>query len=180
VLKWSNFLKGGSGMNTNKLVVPDEEIKSLWRYIGRSVDRVLVCLDGLSEDDLNWRPLDSANSLYVLATHVMGNIEENILVVLCHEKMDRRREDEFKARGSGAGPIQQKWRQLQHSVSSHLARLPSGALDQEYEHPRRGRITGRDLLITIARHMAEHVGHAELTRDLLFTARGRELPKRDS
>ena len=120
-------------MNTNKLVMaPDEEIKSLWRYIGRSVDRVLVCLDGLSEDDLNWRPLDSANS-----------------------------------------------RQLQHSVSSHLARLPSGALDQEYEHPRRGRITGRDLLITIARHMAEHVGHAELTRDLLFTARGRELPKRD-
>lgn len=157
----------------------DAEVESLWRYIGRSVDRILLCLDGLSEDDLNWRPLDSANSLYVLATHMMGNIEANVLGVLCHERIVRQRDDEFRARGSAAGPLQGKWRALQDTVSSHLAQLPPRALDREYEHPRRGRITGRDLLITTARHAAEHVGHAELTRDLLFTAQGRELPKRD-
>lgn len=173
--------KWGSGMNTNKLaMVSDKEIKSLWRYIGSSVDRILLCLDGLTEDDLNWRPLDNANSLYVIATHMIGNIEENILGVLCDEKINRQREDEFKAHGSAAGPIQQRWHELQNSISLHLAQLPPGALDQEYEHPRRGRITGRDLLIrVVVRHAAEHVGHAELTRDLLFAARGRELPKRD-
>ena len=157
----------------------DKEIESFWRYISSSVDRILLCLDGLDEDDLNWRPLDNANSLYVLATHIMGNIEANILGVLCHEKINRQREDEFKARGSAAGPIQQRWHELQDAISLHLAQLSLDALDREYEHPRRGKITGRDLLIVIARHAAEHLGHAELTRDLLFKARGRELPKRD-
>jgi hypothetical protein len=166
-------------MNTNKLVMEsDKEIESLWQYVSRSVDRIFLCLDGLNEDDLNWRPLDHANSLFVIATHIVGNIEENILGVLCGEKIKRQREDEFRACGSVAGPIQQRWRELQNSITLHLAQLPPGILDQEYEHPRRGRITGRELLIMVViRHAAEHMGHAELTRDLLFAVRGRELPK---
>jgi hypothetical protein len=160
-------------------MVSSQEIESLWQYIRRSIERILLCLEGLNEEDLNWRPLDNANSLYVLATHMMGNIEANILGVLCHQKVNRHREEEFKAWGDSAGPIIKRWRELQDTISVHLAELPLNALDREYEHPRRGKITGRDLLITITRHAAEHVGHAELTRDLLFTARGRELPKRE-
>jgi len=160
-------------------MISDRQTESLWQYICRSVDRVLACLDGLGEDDLNWRPIDSANSLFVLATHAIGNVEANMLGVLCQEKINRQREDEFRARGSTADTILQRWRELRHSVSLRLDRLPADALDRVYEHPRRGKVTGRDLLLTIARHMAEHVGHAELTRDLLFTARGRELPKRE-
>jgi hypothetical protein len=169
-------LSKGSEVISEKI---DAEVESLWRYIRRSVDRILLCLDGLDEEDLNWRPLNNANSLYVLAVHMMGNIEANVVGVLCHEQVNRQREDEFKARGSATGPILQKWNELQETVSAHLAQLPPGALDLGYEHPRRGKVTGRDLLIVIARHAAEHVGHAELTRDLLFTTRGRELPKRD-
>jgi uncharacterized damage-inducible protein DinB len=158
---------------------PDKEIESLWRYIRRSVDRILSCLDGLEEDDLNWRPLESANSVYVLAVHMIANVEANILGVLCLQKINRNREDEFKALGSSIEPVLQRWRDVQERISSHLAPLSSKDLDKEYEHPRRGKVTGRDLLITIARHAAEHVGHAELTRDLLFTARGRPLPERE-
>ncbi|MBN1310607.1 MAG: hypothetical protein JXB30_04240 [Anaerolineae bacterium] len=47
-----------------------------------------------------------------------------------------------------------------------------------HEHPRRGQMAGRAELIIVARHAAEHMGQAELTRDLLFSARGRELPRR--
>jgi hypothetical protein len=160
---------------------PDEEVGALWGYISSSTDRILLCLDGLGEDDLNWRPLDNANSLYVIATHIMAHIEANVLGVLCGERTNRQREEEFKIQGSAAGPIQQRWHELRESVSMHLSQLPPGALDRRYEHPRWGSITGRELLVrVVVRHAAEHAGHAELTRDLLFTARGRELPKRDS
>ncbi len=39
-------------------------------------------------------------------------------------------------------------------------------LEREVTHPRRGALTGRDVLIVVARHAVEHLGQAELTRDL--------------
>jgi hypothetical protein len=159
----------------------EDEVKLLWGCISSSVDRILLCLDGLGEDDLNWRPLDSANSLFVIAAHMIANVESNIQGILCGEKIARRREEEFKARGTADDSVQQRWRELKASISQRLAQLPTGALDREYQHARRGSMTGRELLVRVViRHAAEHVGHAELTRDLLYAARGRELPKRDS
>jgi hypothetical protein len=108
----------------------------------------------------------------------MANLEENVLIVLRGQKEFRRREDDFKVWGTAVQPIQQRWSNLQKSISSYLAQLSAVDLDREYDHPRRGKITGRDLLIVVARHSAEHMGQAELTRDLLFTARGRPLPVR--
>ena len=156
-----------------------KEIESYWRYIESSVDRILSCLEGLDEADLNWRPLDNANSLYVLAIHVIANVEANILGVLCSQNIVRHRDEEFKARGSSVEPVLQRWRNVQERVSLCLTKLSSVDLDREYEQPRRGKMTGRELLFVVARHAAEHVGHAELTRDLLFTARGRTLPNRE-
>jgi hypothetical protein len=157
----------------------DKETESLWGFIKSSVDRIISCLHGLEENDLNLRPLPNANSLYVLTIHTIGNIEANILGVLCHQNINRQREKEFRARGNSVEPVLQRWHDVQESISSHIAKLSSKDLNKEYMHPRRGKITGRDLLITIARHAAEHVGHAELTRDLLFSARGRALPERE-
>jgi hypothetical protein len=74
----------------------DQAIK-LWRHISGSIEQLLKCLDGLSSNDLNWCPIESANSLYVLATHVLGNVEENIIETLFGQKVNRIREDEFKA-----------------------------------------------------------------------------------
>jgi uncharacterized damage-inducible protein DinB len=159
--------------------MPDNEVAMYWGYIKSSVDRILRCLEGLDETDLNWKPLDNANSLYVIATHTIANIEANILGVLCQQDIVRHREEEFKARGSSTAPILQKWLDVQDNISAHLMNLTSKDLDKEYDHPRREKITGRDLLIVVARHAAEHVGHAELTRDLLFTARGRKIPERE-
>lgn len=59
------------------------EIDLYWHKIRNSVDELVACLEGLDSDSPNWRPLDDANSLYVLATHTMGNIRYNFLNVLC-------------------------------------------------------------------------------------------------
>jgi uncharacterized damage-inducible protein DinB len=155
------------------------EIEWCWRLTVGAVDRIVACLNGLTEEDLNWRPVENANSLFVLATHTMANVEENILGILCGQTVKRERDEEFKAQGAEAGPLAQRWRDLKERASSCLARLGPSELDREYDHRRRGRVTGREQLVVVACHAIEHRGQAELTRDLLFASRGRPLPPRD-
>ena len=156
------------------MTAPSSEPLVFWRYIASSLDRLVAHLDGLSADDLDWRPpAPGANSLYVLATHTLGNAEENLLETLGGQPIGRDREAEFAVRGGSVGAVEAHWRELRPRLAEALANLPPGALDATYPHPRRGTITGRDILIVVARHSAEHLGQAELTRDLLRAARER-------
>jgi uncharacterized damage-inducible protein DinB len=156
-----------------------EQADTFWGYIARSIDRIIACLDGLSEDELNWRPIETANSLYVLATHILGSTEENIVGLLCGQQVQRQREAEFAASGASVEPIRSRWSELRGRIEQCLEHLPPGELDRKRPHPRRGQLTGREVLIVVARHAAEHMGHAELTRDLLLASQGRALPSRE-
>lgn len=139
-----------------------------WRFITSSVDRLLACLADLDEAALNWRPLPNANSLYVLATHMIGNIEETVWGLVCGQSIVRDRDAEFRATGHDAQLLQTRWQTLQTQIAQHLAHLSSLDLAQERLHPRRGPLTGWAILLIVARHAAEHLAHAELTRDLLL------------
>jgi hypothetical protein len=154
-----------------------KETEVFWRHIVRSQEHLISCMDGLSEDDINWRPLENANSLYVLATHMMSNMKETVLAALCGQAMSmRQRENDFKVVGTSVESVRESWNELKARIGSSLALLPPDSLDKEYLHPRRGKITGREILIVVAKHAAEHFGQAELTLDLLHKARGRPLP----
>jgi hypothetical protein len=143
-----------------------------WRLISSSLDRLVACLDGLGADELNWRPsAPAANSLYALAIHTLGNAEENILETLGGQAVGRDRETEFAASGDSFAGVAARWRELRERLAQTPTDLPSGALEAEYPHPRRGTVTGRAILIVVARHAAEHLGQAELTRDLLRASR---------
>lgn len=150
----------------------NSEVALFWHAITSALDRIIACLDGLDEEGLNWRPpAEGANSLYALATHMLANAEENLLGVLCGQPVARDREAEFVARGAAAEPLRARWRDVRERASVGLAALPASALDRPCNHPRRGSITGREVLLVVARHAAEHQGHAELTRDLLCATR---------
>ena len=145
------------------------EIDSFRGFIFNSIDRLVGCLDGLSSDQLNWRPpAPDTNSLYVLATHIVGNAEQNLLGVLCGQPVTRNRAAEFAAAGTTAEPVQRRWQELRERVEAALDALPPARLEQELKHPR-GTLTGREVLVLQARHAAEHLGQAELTRQLLLT-----------
>lgn len=144
-----------------------------WRYIAGSIERLVEMLGELSAAELNWRPpAPDSNSLFVLATHTLANTEENILGTLCGIAVRRRRETEFQAYGPTAEPIQQRWAHLRAEVDAALGTLAPEALRTLRQHPRRGPITGREILLVVARHAAEHLGQAELTRDLMKAALG--------
>lgn len=144
------------------------EIDLIGRKLLEHVDRIMACVDGTSEEDLNWKPSKTnTNSLGILATHIMGNITQNFFVVIGGEEDHRDREAEFRAHPVSSAALMEQWSELRGRVERMLDNLPPETLDQEFSHPRRGTSSGRELLLNAALHAAEHVGHAELNRDLL-------------
>ena len=143
------------------------EIDLFWEKIRNTVDELVACLEGLDSDSLDWRPLDDANSLYALATHTIGNVRHSFLNVLCGLPVTRERDAEFMVSGGSVAESEARWNELKDQISDAIEELPATELDRERDHPRRGSISGRELLIVVARHAAEHYGQARLTRDLV-------------
>ena len=142
-----------------------------WLKISNTVDEIVACLEGVGSDDLDWSPLDDANSLYVLATHTMGNVRHNLLNGLCGLAISRDRDAEFVVTGGSAADIVAHWNELKSQISDSVEGLPRGEMDRERDHPRYGTISGHELLVLVATHAAEHYGQAQLTRDLLKAQR---------
>ncbi|HVX31418.1 MAG TPA: DinB family protein [Nitrolancea sp.] len=158
-------------MTTDTANFASPELASFWVAIQETVDRLLATLDGLSAEQINWRPAaPEANPLSVLAIHTMGNVEENILETLCGQPVNRQRDREFQQSGASVAAIQERWRQLQPRIETALAPLTTDVLTAMHKHPRRDEESGYDVLILVARHAGEHAGQAELTRDLLRAA----------
>lgn len=138
-----------------------------------TVERIFAVLDGLDGDDLNWKPpAPGMNSLYVLATHILGGLHEAFDYQFAGKPLERIRDAEFEASGASAAELRARWEQRKAQMAEVFARLPPDALDKEYTRPRTGQVlTGRRMLLIAAIHAGEHAGHAEMTRDLL-RARG--------
>jgi uncharacterized damage-inducible protein DinB len=152
-------------------VTPIQEGLLFWHYISSSIDQIFSTMDELSTEEINWLPLPHANSLYVLATHTLGNTAENLLEVLCGQPTYRQREAEFASQGESTEALRTKWQELRAQIERELAKVDNSALDQPRQHPRRGEMLGRAVLIVVARHCAEHMGQAFLTRDLILARR---------
>lgn len=148
------------------------EVESFWTYINSSICRLVALAEQLPLSGLNWHPpADSANSVGVLVGHVCGNAEENLIGTLCGRDVTRDRASEFASHPVSTSDLVAGWAALQARLVQELAALPAERLDESIHHPRRGALCGRDLLIVVARHAAEHLGQAELTRDLWFSTR---------
>jgi uncharacterized damage-inducible protein DinB len=147
------------------------EVATFWRYAASSLDRLVALVAGLDEAELGWRPpAEGANSLRVLAVHTLGNTEENLAGLLGEEDVARDRDAEFTVETGGGAELERRWRSLRPRIERALAGLDAEALARQYAHPRRGTVSGREVLLIVARHAAEHLGQAELTRDLLRRA----------
>ena len=141
------------------------EAETFWRYIAGSLDRLLAMVEELPSDVLAWRPpAPGANAILALARHTMANAADNILGTLAGNEVQRDREAEFL--DLPGRELVEHWRALRAELRAALSDTSDEHLSETLEHPRRGPITGREVLIVVARHAAEHLGQAELTRDL--------------
>lgn len=152
--------------------VSDSIAGRFWRYISSSLERLVQVGTSLDAEGLVWHPpAPEANSVSVLVRHTLGNAEENVLHVLCGENVGRARLTEFTADPLTADAIEDSWIDLRPRLERCLASLDDEAISMAFDHPRRGTILGLDVLIVVARHAAEHLGQAELTRDLWLATR---------
>lgn len=153
-------------------VFASPEVGSFWRFTLRSIDGFMEIVDSLTVDELNWRPPSpDANSIYALTTHTLGNVRMHVFRVLLGQPIDRDRDGEFRSVADTSNVPIPGWPALKSEVEVALGALPPEAMDRTFEHPVYGPLSGREVLMVMMRHTAEHHGHVELTRDLIVAAR---------
>jgi hypothetical protein len=146
------------------------EIESFRTRFDYEFKRLLETTLGLDETAVNWKPpAPGTNSLLVLVTHALGSAEEHVVGVAAGMTVVRSRPAEFAAKG-GAAHLAARAEEVRRRIHDALATL-EGRLDEERDPPMREwprpRGTVRDRLVHSIAHTAEHVGHAQLTRDLM-------------
>lgn len=88
-------------------------------------------------------------------------------IVGCGRTVEREQNAEFNDQRLTAEAVRERWNQLEPQLDQTLRELPPAALIAEVEHPRRGQLTGFEVLVVALRHAAEHMGQADLTGALL-------------
>ncbi len=147
---------------------------------------IIAQLEGLSDDELNHPvPLPEANTIAAIATHAVGAGEYWTLVLLGGQDIPRDRPAEFRAVGHGPDLIA-RYERWVAALRELLADLPEAALGP-LPNPPAGRrlaaigdapITGRDCLLHAIEHTATHLGHIQLTRQLVLALREGALAPR--
>ena len=147
------------------------EIALYWQLIAQTIDQIIASLQDLSIDELNWKPAPAANSVAVLAVHTIASTEESIVGVFCGREVAREREAEFTTIAESPTSMLERWGVVRARIDGALHDAPAAWLERELLHPRRGPMSGREVLLGVVSHTGEHLGHAGLTRDLLHAAR---------
>jgi hypothetical protein len=151
------------------------EIESFRIRFAYEFDRLLETIADLDDEAVNWKPpFPSANSLLVLVTHAVASAEEHIVGKAAGKIVVRNRDAEFAVTG-GSGHLAARAAEVRRRIDEALIGL-EGRLDDEREPPF-GKWPGscgtvRDRLVHSVSHTAEHVGHAQVTRDLYIAQRG--------
>ena len=151
------------------------EIESFRLRFAYEFDRLLQTIADLDDEAVNWRPpVPGGNSLLVLVTHALASAEEHVVGKAAGKTVVRNRDAEFVVTG-GSDHLAARAAEVRRRIDDALAGL-EGRLDQERDPPvgtwPAPRGTARDRLIHSVSHTAEHVGHAQMTRDLYAAKKG--------
>ena len=144
--------------------------------IERLAREIMGKLEELSNEQLNQPlPVFDANTVFAIATHAVGMGEFWVLTLVGDRPSNRNRTAEFQAVGESKALIAryQQWLTDTHAL---LDTLPETAMTRVVEPPFEFRSTGglqagpltvRDCLYHVMEHTATHLGHIQLSADLL-------------
>lgn len=147
------------------------QIATVLEKTGRDV---LAQLKGISYENLN-RPLTlpETNTLFALATHLVGAGEFWVLVIAGGRSMPRDRAAEFRASGSLAD-LTARYERWIAGVHEALAALKPDQMEQRVDVNRyrsnpttSEEVSVREALLHAVEHSALHLGHIQITRQLL-------------
>jgi uncharacterized damage-inducible protein DinB len=122
----------------------------------------------LPPDALNWQPLPEMNSIAVLIVHLTGAERYWIGDVAASDPSDRDRDAEFEVTGLDAEALIERLRASDEYIASAINAFSLDDLLAERTSPRDGRtFTVGWALLHALEHTAMHVGHIQMTRQIL-------------
>ena len=151
----------------------DPTISAARDILGDSLDELRKALDGCSAEELNRRPAgEETNGLAVLAAHALGSTRSWLSLAVGAALPQRDRDAEFLVvAGDPAaflGRVDTWSRECRALLEAYLRFYPGRvgtapwrAYDQDEP------VTAAWALLHALEHLREHVGHAQLTRQLL-------------
>ena len=151
------------------------EIETYSKYIQKQIADVHAALQGLSGEQLNQRPdVLGANSGYVIATHVLGNVRAWILGIACGRPLGRDRAAEFASSGTYEA-LGKAASALSDEINEALAALDPSTLNDRFVPAQElwgegwtEEISRREALAHVLEHASMHLGQIHVTRDLLL------------
>lgn len=136
----------------------------------------IAVIGALADEELNCPvPLERANTLFVLGTHLVGAAEYWVLERAGGHVLNRDRASEFEAAGSGAELVERFERWLE-SAGDVIGGMDAADFDRVSPQPAGSRsavgdddptMTARDCLLHAVVHSATHVGEMQLTVQVL-------------
>lgn len=128
-----------------------------------------AALDGLPDEALDWSPAPDMNSLTVLVVHVAGATRYWAGDVAYGDISHRDRAAEFAARGLPREALRQHIDDVLAYLRARFESATRDSLSDERPAPGRDKTYTQGWAILHAlEHIAVHVGHAQITRQLWF------------
>ncbi len=131
--------------------------------------RMREAIDGLDQAALDWSPMAGTNSMDVLVTHTLGSSVEWLHAAAARPMPTARdREAEFRVAGQGAPTLIAEIDRVRAIIPELLQAAKAGDFFATRVRPRDGQTaTALWMALHALEHTSEHVGHLEMTRQLL-------------
>ncbi len=147
-----------------------KEIETYLSIYYRLRKEIKTVLEGLPTEALDWRPIEeegelATNSIAVMLAHVAGSEAFFIKEIIGQQKIQRDRPAEFATRGVSLKELNARLEAAAKVTETALTALTPAQL----EEPRKFReesVTVRWAIVLLIEHIAMHVGHMQLTRQL--------------
>lgn len=119
--------------------------------------RLLLVLDQLTDDQLNWHSNNNSNSISTLIVHIKGNINERISKGINKTSFERDREKEFEETYLTKSELKEMVKRSFRELIETTKNSSSETLTQTQLVRNRER-TNLDILLQCATHFSEHMG----------------------
>jgi len=140
-------------------------------FCRRSLAGVLGVVDRLGDELVNARPEQTGGSSpYALVTHIVGACEWWVGHMVVGDPSTRVRDDEFTATGTVAElhVLVDDWLELLHQRKPAITRATELSAVPQTQTPLQGEWTVGAALLHAYEELAQHLGHLEVTADLLL------------
>jgi uncharacterized damage-inducible protein DinB len=146
------------------------EIQDYLGILGELRTQVKNLLEGLPREAVDWRPIQgegelSTNSPAAIVAHLAGSETYWMKEIIGRQPIHRNREAEFVTRQVSAPELKARLDAAAKSAEEVLSPLTGSQLEEGRKFRDRS-MTVRESILHVIEHIAQHVGHLQLTHQL--------------